>query len=338
MLDLETVERELIAKLGPSVIVAWDQPLGSGPDVPRLAVLMESADASGCAVAAADAVQAVVDWLDMQQSGARDKRVNLSQSEYLGTVIYEITMPAENGAAALVPAFCALNDWFIVATGADQIRNIADALWGMAPTLGEMPEMRAWLNRTEAKGTIAVAQPALAAQVVDAWLTDDNGVVRAWIDRWWLGAGSTSSKGRRTRLGIGMRPGAEPATVSVARVYGAGRAYGRLREGDVILGVNEHVLSLESPTQDLRRLVSDAPSRGEWVFRVRRDDRLIDVPVPANVPTRVSDSASSPLAALNQLTTLFESVEFSGLRVQRGPGDRWAAHLTLRFASDHHED
>jgi len=133
----------VLEKLGTGAVFVWDQYLGSGPDVPQLAIMIRADEAADVRDGLAETVQIVVDWLDLQDRGASGQPIRFSQSEYLGQTVYELELPAtvwgafsdRNGGLLFRPAFTSMDDWLIVATGADQIRNMIDAHWGLTPTL-----------------------------------------------------------------------------------------------------------------------------------------------------------------------------------------------------------
>ncbi len=332
--DVEAVVERCFGKVGPRAIVTWDQQLGPGPDIPQVAVQLEAEDAIASARACAEAVQVVVDWLDLQRRSSPQPHVRFSQSAYLGVTIYEVAMPWTSGSSGesewvFVPAFAAVDDWLVVAAGADQIRNMIDARWGLTPRVSDAMDIAALDSQLV---SLAVAQPALAAQVVDAWLNDTDGFAGRWLGSWMGDTdGDTRRRPARPKLGIGMKPGDTPGTIVVAHVHEIGRAQGRLRPEDRIMGVNGSLLSLTKPTADLRRLVSAPPDGGQWVFRVLRGDEVLDVVVPAGVLRKVSQSATDPAGALRQLQELFELVDFASLGVNRVAPTGTHGRLVLRF-------
>ncbi len=334
--DVEIVVEKCFGGLGPRAIVTWDQQMSTGPDIPQIAVLLEADNAIESAKACADAVQIVVDWLDLQNKSVPQPRVRLSQTVYLGVTLYEVTVPWSTGSSGdrappppLVPAFAALDDWFVVAASADQIRNMIDARWGLTPNMKNMIDID---GADKSPVALAVAQPALAAQVVDTWLNRSDGIAGRLLGS--LISGGTDDIGNKAptpKLGIGMKSDEQPGAILVARVYPTGRAHGQLRPGDRIVGVNEHLLTLSAPTVDLRRIVSQPPSSGQWVFRVVRDGETLDVVVPAGTPRKISQRSTDPAGALRQLQGLFELVEFASFHANRVSRTQVNGSLTLRF-------
>ncbi len=340
--DVDPIMRDVIARLGPNAMFVWDQHLGTGPDLPQVAVLFESDDAPQCAASCAQAVQVVVDWLDLKGRNAVAPRLRLSQSEYLGVPLYELAMPVprkntpgpHSDQTVFSPAFAAVGNWFVLAASADHIRNIIDAQWSLAPRLSDLDEFASLAHRAKDSSTIAMAQPQLAAQVIGSWLSEPQGPVVGWFNTI-LGNKEAAPEKRRPapRLGIGMKPGDLPGTVLVARVYPNGRAYGRLRPGDRIIGANGQLLSLDEPRRDLRRKVITPPQSGRWTFRVQRQDQTLDIVVPSGGRPGLSPTAADPTGALRQLQRLFKLVDFASVRVIRSQHDHLSGVLALRFTT-----
>lgn len=340
-LDMGGINDHLFAKLGPGAVIAWDQHLGSGPEVPQLALILESKDAEYCVTTAADAMQLVVEWLDISRRQLPEPRLKFNRSEYLGTTIHELVLPIEigpvdSGPAKVVffdPAFAAVGDKFVIAASSDCIRNIIDAHLGLVPRFSELGLTVAPGDADSRVIALAVAQPSLAAQVVESWLKNPQGLMTTWFGQVLGDEPPVSVKNQSTpKLGIGMRPGNKPGTVSVVRVYPRGRAHGRLQPGDQILGINGNLLALTDATVDLRRRMKTPGPKSRWTFRVERQGQVIEVMVPAGRPRRVSQSVTDPTGALRQLQRLFRMIDFSSLRVTQTGPSTISANLKLRFS------
>lgn len=332
VLDAAQVHRDLVKNLGPGAVVAWDQDVGRTTGFPRLALLLEAKDpAAATADAVADAAQVVVDWFDLQH---RDHGgPHLSRSSYLGSTVHEIVIPWTAPAAPsetrnLHLAFTATAERFVLSTSADQVRNILDASIGLAPRLGDLPDWQLLNLQGQALETVAVAQPAFASQILDEWLADPHGWMRTWLGDARSGVSPASGP---PRVGIGTKPGTEPGTVLIARVYPGTRAAGLLLPDDQILGINGGLLGLTDAVADLRAGVSVPPKNGVWSFRVRRGDDLLDVDVPASPAVEVSAGPADPAEALRQLQELCSSVEFVAVTATHSAPDRVSASLVLRF-------
>lgn len=339
LLDVEEFDDQVLSRLGPAATVVWDQDLGSGSELPQLALVLKAREAARCATRLAEAVQLAVNWQDIRERDRSGGRLQLSRSDYLGTTVFEVSFPVAAGpserarsAASFRPAFAAVADSLVLALSADHVRNIIDARFGLAPTLEALPGIASMLRvQDPAPFAMGVARPALAAQIVGTWLQQtERGPVR-WLrggDSFPFGSVAAATDPPYT-LGIGTQPGPRPGTVHVARVYEGGRADGRLQPGDDIIGVNGRLLSLEESTRDLRGLVERRPEEGSWTIRVERDDAVVDVSIPAPPPAGIDARA-----ALRHLQALFHRIDFGSLRATESAPDRFTADLTLRFADD----
>lgn len=342
VIDTEEIRSQLAGKLGPGAIVTWDQHLGSGPSVPQIAVLLESTEAGACAETLAQALQAVVSWIDVKNRDRQDRGLRFRRSEYLVTTIYELSIPVDTETFGLdsgvvpplTPAFAPLEDGLVIALSADQIRNIIDARYNLAPQFGEVEDAELFEDHAEQAVMLIVAQPALAARVVDEWLTPPDGPVGLWLSHF-RGAdlGDPTPGGRRIRLGIGTRPGSQPGTVYVGRVYPDGPAAGLLQSGDRILGLDGRLLSLSNATADLRHHLAQPTPNGHWTFRVQRGERFVDVIVSAAPTGEASPFGTDPATAVRRLQSLFRSVELAVASVTQPDPTTVAARLTFRFSA-----
>ncbi len=333
--DVDAVTERVLGKLGSQAVIAWDQNLGEGPDVPQIAIMFDAPDASACVALLANTVQVVVDWFDLKHRQEGGPRFQLQSSEYLGVRVHELTIPgvagplAGHGDDTFKPAFAAVGRTFVLAVGADHIRNILDARLGLAPQIGELDALRSRKTNPPTASSRAVAQPAMIARTLGNWLADGDSVLSRWLAN---GRSRGNGDGERFRLGIGVADGKSPGAVRVVRVDGQGRASGRLRPGDEILGLNDHFLPLEDSRGALRRLMTDARRVNRWTFRVRRGPRLIDVVVPTGSPIPVTQSFGDPVGALRQLQSMLARVDFVGIHLVEASPTQLQAHVSVRFA------
>ncbi|MFQ5735168.1 MAG: hypothetical protein ACE5KM_24810, partial [Planctomycetaceae bacterium] len=116
----------------------------------------------------------------------------------------------------------------------------------------------------------------------------------------------------------------------IARVDPGGPSFGHLLPGDQIMGLNGSLLSLSTPIDDLRRLVTRTDPAAGWVFRIERQGRFAEVAVPVAAPAR---SMPDPSTALRQLRNLFQGVDFGSIRAVETAPDRVSADLRLRFTA-----
>ena len=337
ILDVQEFQRDLLEDAGPRAVFVWDQHLGAGLEIPQLAVLLESSNPLRSAQALADAVQVVVDWFDIKNRSTRQGTLRMTRSDYLGTAVYEISLPPSTidgpggpPVLPIKPAFAALTDSVAIALSSDHIRNLVDAEMGLAPTWNSLRDLRSAGRETRSLTMLGVAQPALIAQTVEHWIDTPDGVVARWLSHSAdQGTADNANLGTGPVLGIGVHAGARPGTVEVARVQPGGRCADRLHPDDVIFAVNGSVLDLSEPAADLRRRINDAAQSGEIGFRIERQGAFLDV----GVPVRSYAAASDPTQALRQLQGLFKLVEFGSIRAVDASPDRLSAQLTLRFTS-----
>ncbi len=331
VLDVNEVTERILGKLGTDAVIAWDQHLGDGPDVPQFAILFETPQAARCSESLADTLQVVVDWFDLRRREQGGPRPRLQSSEYLGFRIHELTIPgvtepmiAAEAGGEFQPAFAAIGRSFVLAVGADHIRNIIDARLGLAPRIGELA---AFMDdaKTPARASYrAVVQPESIARTLGAWLADPQSVLSRWLTQ--------GVSGRdRVKLGISVSDGSTPGSVKVVRVDPRSRAGGRLRAGDEILGFNDRFLALKHARADLRALMASASRRNQWTFRVRRADAMIDVSVPTGAPTPVTQSFGDPIGAVRQLQSMLTRIGFVDIDVVETSSNHLEAHLSLKF-------
>ncbi len=336
IVNLDEFERDVLDHLGPGALVTWDQNLGAGPEIPQLAIQLASDDSVRCAERIADAIQTVVNWFDIKNRGLSGRKLRLSRTHYLGTQLYEISLPNEPDPASewdvlggIRPAFAAVADSLVLALSADQIRSIIDARVGLAPTLASLRDWVELGGSSKPAALFGMAQPVLAGQVVDRWLSSPDSVMSRWLTQ---GMVSTHDAETRTPtallLGIGAQRGDSPGTLKIARVYSNGRTHGYLRPDDVIHGINGSLLSLSHPTEDLRRIAMETAAKGSWVFRVQRDGEFTEVAVPVR---GITDASADPKVALRQLQSLFRQIDFGSIRAEPTQANGLRAHVTVRF-------
>ena len=295
--------------------------------------MVESGDPDEAVATFADAVQVVVDWFDLKNRSRKGGGVRLARTDYLGTAVYEVQ--AEFGAAGaggsgglpIRPAFAAVGDAFVIALSSDHIRNLLDAEMGLSPTLASLPAFGPkGAARRDGSFLVGLAQPALVAQTIDHWLSDESGVLQSFVPVTApFGSGRTAAA---VRLGIRVQSLASGGAVRVVRVEPGGICAGQLMAGDEIRGVNGALLSVDDPGADLKRQVVRGAESRSWMFRVVRDGRSLDVAVANPSGVRLGD----PMVALKELASLLGRIDFGSLRASQADSDRMTAELTIRFS------
>ena len=338
--DADELEAFLLSKLGPQMVIVWDQ--GADPDwaVPQLALLLESGDAAAAAAALAGVMEAVLAKLVPPTEDSNPGAGHLVHMEHLGTTMFQIPFEKIFAAApprsllgrlrgSVQPCFAPLGGWLAIALNPRQLQRIIDADRGLIPRLGDVPELEL-ATRYRARSVVqGLAQPALCAQVIDRWLAtlanDENSLWRTV-----LGDEARSSRSRRRALGIGMRVTQKPGRVTVARVYSGAPADGHLQPGDEILGVNGRLLSLGNPNADLRRMIQSAGQNETVALRILRDSKYVDVEITPG-PAEPKQGQGGAVEALGRLARLGQALRYCTFTVFASRPDQYVARVTLGF-------
>ena len=341
VLDLEAVERDVLAKLGPRVILVWDR-LRGRCDVPQLAVMLESSEPKQVARALADGFARVARALRR----TADAGASVANIQHLETEIHSVSLAgllpagvrgsvASRLVSAMEPSFAALDGWVVAATSPAQIRQIVDAYEGWIPALGSMDELRVDRWRMGHDATVlAVAQPAMAAAVAARWEAAEGSTSRSPMSQVYGSQPRGVRRVRQQMLGIGVRKGPVPGEAVVARVRAKTPARGKLRVGDRILGVDGRLLSLTDPVRDVRRRIAECADPTRLTLRVRRGDQVLDVlvPIPDAIPATPPPSPA-PAHALRQLQSLGRAMSYAVYSVARSEPDQFHARISLHLIS-----
>ncbi|UCG16647.1 MAG: PDZ domain-containing protein, partial [Phycisphaerales bacterium] len=338
--EADELEASLLSKLGPQIVIVWDQGADRDRAVPQLAVLVESGDATAAAAALGGVMEAVLAKLSPSADESNPGAGRLVHIEHLGTTMFQIpfeTMFAAAPAGSLLgrlrgsvqPCFAPLGGWLAIALNPRQLQRIIDADRGLIPRLGDVPELGLATRQRARSVVLGLAQPALCAQVIDRWLatlaSDEDSLWRTV-----LGDDVRSSRSRRRALGIGMRVTQKPGRVTVARVYSGAPADGHLQPGDEILGVNGRLLSLSSPNADLRRMIQSAEQNETVALRVLRDSEYVDVEITPR-PAEPKPGQGGAVEALGQLARLGQALRYCTFTVFASRPDQYVARVTLGF-------
>ena len=341
VLDIEAVERDVLAKLGPRVILVWDRLRGRS-DVPQLAVMLESPEPKQVARALADGFARLAGALRR----TTDAGASAASTQHLETEIHSVSLAgllpagvrgsvASRLVSAMEPSFAALDGWVVAATSPAQIRQIVDAYEGWIPSLGSMKELRVDRWRMGHDATVlAVAQPAMAAAVVARWEAAEGSTSRSPTSQVYGSQPRSVRRVRQQMLGIGVRKGPVPGEAVVARVRAKTPARGKLRVGDLILGVDGHLLSLTDPVRDVRRWIAECTDPTRLTLRIRRGDKVLDVvvPIPEAIPATPPPSPA-PVDALRQLRSLGRAMSYAVYSVARSEPDQFHARISLQLVS-----
>ncbi|MHC4088736.1 MAG: PDZ domain-containing protein [Planctomycetota bacterium] len=340
-LDLEEVRRDIVAKLGPRMILLWDRLRGRN-DVPQVAVMFESTEPRNVARSLADAFARLAGSLRRTPEAGE----GVTRARHLDTEILSVSLagllpggaqgsPASMLISAMEPSFAALDGWVVAATSPAQLRQVVAAHEGWIPTLGSMEDLQADRWRMSHNAVVlAVAQPAMAAAVAASWEATGDAASANRFARLFGSQPRNVGRAQQRMLGIGIRKDPVSGEVVVARVRAKRPAIGKLRVGDQILGVDGRLLDLADPVADLRGKIAECADPTGLTLRVRRGEELLDVvvPMPHAIPVNRPPS-QDPADALRQLQALGRALTYAVYSVARCEPDQFHARISFRLAS-----
>ncbi|MBN1512795.1 MAG: PDZ domain-containing protein [Phycisphaerae bacterium] len=327
-----------LARLGPRIVVVWGHGAGEAGDLPQVAVLLESREASGTARALDDAIAAFLK--DRRPDGSDQHHPRLSREEHAGTTVSRLAFPTsrpadgEPRAATLrhriQPAYAPLDGWLVMGLQADHVRTIIDADRGLVPRLRDAPEMELVVRRRARSTTLSICQPALCSQIIRRWLGDSADDPHSFWRLVLSGDGSNAARPKQS-LGIGMSVRQKPGRVCVSRVYAGTPANGKLQPGDEILAIDGRVLSMDQPNADLRRYVRAQEEGRPFVLRVQRKEEWLDVELTLPPPPPPQPGIAE---MLERLARLGDDLHYATFAVSASRPDHYIARLTLGFSRE----
>ena len=163
--------------------------------------------------------------------------------------------------------------------------------------------------------TLAIAVLTLA--IVGGGFASTAARIHAWHEQGWTGLYYYPEMKMPAKKG---RPAQTISGGQVVMVYGSTPADGRILPTDRVEAVNGIPIS---DLQALQRLDKQIPAGAEVTVRVRRDDRMVDVPLRLASPLR------SPYIVIKTIVSFFVAIVFVGVAIVvfvRRPEDRRAAH------------
>ncbi len=326
----------IFPSLGPHVIVAWDQDLIELTLVPQLALLVESREA----IVLAEELEQIVDTL--ASVVPLDANVPaISYSTHFGVRLTHMPLGPFARASSFVFAeglqqmelsWMAQGGWLIVSTSRAHLQRIIEAQFNLVPTLANVPDVQALRKRRSNLASLLVAQPDLAAEVLEEWLGGGHRRPVPWLEAGWWNEALANEGISGNRLGIGMSSEQVAGTVTVARVYASTPAAGRLSPGDRVVGIDGDLLDLASPNADLRRrwLLPGRPDG--HVLRVQRGDTMIDVRVPmAPDAVGLSNLLVRPADAVREIAAVGRTMRFASWATHAADEAHYSALVSLRF-------
>ena len=161
--------------------------------------------------------------------------------------------------------------------------------------------------------TLAIAVLTLA--IVGGGFAYTAARIHAWHEQGWTGLYYYPEMKMPAKKG---RPAQTISGGQVVMVYGSTPADGRILPTDRVEAVNGIPIS---DLQALQRLDKQIPAGAEVTVRVRRDDRMVDVPLRLASPLR------SPYIVIKTIVSFFVAIVFVGVAIVvfvRRPDDRRA--------------
>ncbi len=338
----ERREQGLLRGIGPSVLLAWGGTPGRTPaEALRLAVLVECQDARAVAAELEAGLRRLFENAPPPADGeaAPAEPPAIRASTYLGSRVVQVPLRELAARLRLVlpealdiePVFTVSGRWLILGTTGQQVREILSARNGKLSSLGRLGDVRQACRGAQPCGSVWVMQPKLGAGQINRWLAayqrGEPSVADA--DRW---RNAPSAEQATVRwYGIGMRAEQTPGVVYVAVVHPDTAAAERLQPGDLIVGVDGELLSLEAPNADLKARLLRRESGSGPILRVLREGETIDLPLALPAASAVAQPKIDLAGALEELTALLRPVRFVTCSVETPQSGVTSARLTFRF-------
>ncbi|MFQ5591081.1 MAG: hypothetical protein ACE5HE_07965 [Phycisphaerae bacterium] len=330
--------------LGPHVVFAWGQDLSEEGSSPQVALMVECRSAQALRAEVTRIAGNLVKLAARTNEPAPEVLPTIQRELHLGTLVEHVPLgpyaaQRKSGMASLLggadPAWAAWRNWFIIALSRDHLERILDAQTGLIPTIAAVADARELQERHAARSSVALAQPALAADVLDRWIKDyEEGSPSALGPSWWANPpGLGDAVG--ARLGVVLRADKERGVIVVADVPAQSPAQGHLQVGDLVLGIDGHLLGLRSPGSDLQEWLMQNAGRPEPILRIQRGGRMLDVGAPwASSHGGGAPQYARPVDAVRELATLGRGLRLATFSVHAADEMRYSALLTLRFYAE----
>jgi len=325
--------------IGPHVVAAWGQSISSDRGFPELALMIECSDAPAFKQNLDAILNNVLATLHRAARGEADVPLAVGHQSYLGIPIS--VLPQVEGEQSdsrgmlrilteIQPTWAAWGDWIILASCRSHLERILDAQFGLVPTLGSLPE--AQFIRSARRGTamLALAQTSDVAQQIDAWLEATGAASPPWLaSQWWDSVlGIEAFLG--PSLGIKLHEDHQPGGLRVKRTIQGTAGAGRLRGGDLIVGLNGRTLDLAQPQRDFRRQWRARDDGEKPVLRVLRDGTFTDVTLEVVEDNTAAIPEYDPEPWLRQLGSIARAITFGNVAVHVTDDRHYSARITLR--------
>jgi hypothetical protein len=339
------LEKDLLAKLGPQVMVVWGHSPGhrvegAEPfDLPLLSLMIESQDSVATAALLQRLGERFLGWMKVEFARAKQNLdLSVEQIVHGQTTIYRIPLGSLYKGNTRCPylktleiSWAAVPGWLILSTHPEHIRQMIDAR--QAPTAQTFADTVAFKSVQQRDGvsSFMLMQPAAAANLLQSWLDYSAKYAPQILEPLWWKRMIVRRSGRRVEMGIIIKQGSEPGRVTVGSpVLPEMPAAGRLMPGDKISAVDGVTLSEDHPEEDLRDLVG-LRRDAAVVLRVERSGKLLDVRIPLGPPSPLPIGADwDPIRSIRYLIGLGRGLEVAGYVGATAKAPNYDATLVLR--------
>lgn len=326
-------DHEVIAVLG--VIPASEQTAPAGFDMPAVGLIVPVKKPAEVAAALDIAGASLVGMLDAVP--ARDKMarpLELRKTPFNNITVVDVNLGEFYMAQTSFPfaQFLGLS-WavtdrdLILSTQSDHVRQILLARTGQIPTLGAKMTAtagEAWLP-TDAHAAL-VAQPSGISSMLNNWLDYlAQKYPHMLTPDWWR----TQHHEQTARVNLGFRISkTQPGAVCVGDPLEGWPAYGRLKNGDLIVAADNAPLAQDDPKSSLRKLIAERKNPNQITLTVMRNDQRTDVVIPLPEQQVPFD----PVGAIRQFSKLLLPFSGASYSLWYAAPDRFNARLVLRAA------
>lgn len=330
-----------IPKLGPNMIIAWDQDLRVDSSTPELAMMIESQEPVRLREEFTAITKNLIDLFSRSPADQYGLHLKLHQESHLGILIHSLTMTPQlvnpmNSWIALLetlqPSWASWKGWFIFALSRDHLERILDAQFGLVPTLASIKDARSIRQQSPNRSHIAVMQPRMAMDVMNQWIPDSK--LTTTVQPHWFSLLINDNPSEQKKLGIGMKTQLVPGLVVVARVYPDTIASGLLQPDDQIIGVDGQLIGMDSPNADLRHLWLTSTSQPGPVFRVIRSGEIMEFILPKHQATEpLTLQSMNPIDVIHDIITLGQTIPFATFVAFVSDERHYSARFSVRLRS-----
>ncbi len=331
-----------IGEAGSDALIVWGQDLQSESTSPQLAIMLRCDDARSVQAEFTQAVHNALALVRTVDPVSADAMPAFKLSSHLGTAILHVPLQAYARASKfpririaenLDPAWTSWRNWFIFALSRDHLERILDSQHGLAPNLGDVPNIgEAGRLPIRRRGQVIV-QTDLAGDVLQQWIRDAaNSRLSVLSPVWWQDASAEIDRFVR-RYGIELVSDEATGFATVKNIIPDSLAAGAMKAGDRIVGVDGALLELENPNKNLRDRLSNSTEEGkQHVIRLLRGDAMMQSTLPiAAAEKKVPNFGTLLKQAAGELAALGKSVQAITFTVHDVEENRYSARLTLRF-------